>query len=163
MAPTLSTVYSPIEYGLPTIDRPFGVSLWPIFERVFTPIMGYRPQDFDFVPGQTPMSTFKATAAALIAYYIIVFGGREVMRGREALKLNAIFMVHNFYLTAISGILLALFLEQLIPTIVRNGVFYGICNHSGGWTNKLVILYYVSIRLSTQFSQLVKMSNESFL
>jgi len=52
--------------------------------------------------------------------------------------------IHNFYLTAISGILLVLFLEQLIPTLVRHGVFYGICNHGGGWTDKLVILYYLN-------------------
>lgn len=144
MSPTIPTVYSSIEYGVPTLDMPFGVTLWPIFERAFTPIMGYKPQDFDFQPGETPMSTFKTTATMLIAYYIIVFGGREVMRHREPFKLNGLFMIHNFYLTAISGILLVLFLEQLIPTVVRHGVFYGICNHAGGWTDKLVILYYVS-------------------
>lgn len=147
MAPS-TIAYSPIEYGLPTLDRPFGLALWPLFERGFTPIMGYKPQDFRFVPGGTTMSTFGATATALLTYYIIIFGGRELMRGREAMKLNALFMIHNFYLTAISGILLALFLEQLIPTVVRHGVFYGICNHSGGWTDKLVILYYVSACLT---------------
>jgi fatty acid elongase 3 len=137
--------YSPIEVGLPTLDRPFGISLWPLFERAYTPILGYKPQDFRFESGETFMSTFWATASVLISYYIIVFGGREVMRGRTALKLNGLFMVHNFYLTAISGVLLALFLEQLIPTIARHGVFYGICNRKGGWTDKLVILYYVSL------------------
>ena len=149
MAPAVIQ-YSPIEYGIPTLDRPFGVTLWPLFERAFTPIMGYLPQDFDFVPGQTTMSTFQTTAIALISYYIIVFGGREIMRGREPLKLNGLFMVHNFYLTAISGILLVLFLEQLIPTLVRNGLFYSICDHKGGWTDKLVILYYVSPRALRQ-------------
>jgi len=137
--------YSPIEVGLPTLDRPFGISLWPLFERAYGLILGYKPQDFRFESGETFMSTFWATASVLISYYIIVFGGREVMRGRTALKLNGLFMVHNFYLTAISGVLLALFLEQLIPTIARHGVFYGICNHKGGWTDKLVILYYVSL------------------
>ena len=47
-------------------------------------------------------------------------------------------------LTVISGTLLALFAEQLIPTLVRHGVFYGICSHKGGWTDELVVLYYVS-------------------
>jgi len=144
MSPTSAVSYSPIEFGVPTLDRPFGLSLWPIFERAFTPIMGYKPQDFRFTSGVTPMSTFTVTATALISYYIIVFGGREVMRGRQPLKLNGLFMIHNFYLTAISGALLVLFLEQLIPTVVRNGVFYGICNHEGGWTDKLVILYYLN-------------------
>jgi fatty acid elongase 3 len=132
-----------LEVGAPTLDRPFGVALWPIFEKVFEPIAGYKPQDFRFVPGETPLSTFKSCAAALVTYYIIIFGGRELMRGREPFKLNFLFKVHNFYLTAISGILLALFAEQLIPTVARHGVFFAVCDHQGGWTDKLVILYYV--------------------
>jgi fatty acid elongase 3 len=138
--------YSSIEVGLPTLDRPFGISLWPLFERAFTPLLGYKPQDFRFESGVTPMSTFITTATVLIGYYIVVFGGREVMRSRHELKLNGLFMVHNFYLTAISGVLLALFLEQLIPMLARNGLFYGVCNYDGGWTDKLVILYYVSLQ-----------------
>lgn len=66
------------------------------------------------------------------------------MRDRPAFKLNFFFKIHNFYLTAISGILLLLFLEQLIPTITRNGVYYAICHYNGGWTQQLVVLYYVS-------------------
>lgn len=79
----------------------------------------------------------------IIAYYIIILGGRELMRNRPAFKLNGLFMIHNFYLTAISGGLLALFIEQLVPTVSRHGLFYAICDHNGGWTNELVILYYV--------------------
>lgn len=65
------------------------------------------------------------------------------MRDRQAIKLNWLFKVHNLYLTLISGVLLVLFLEQLIPTVVRHGVFYAICSQRGGWTDKLVMLYYV--------------------
>jgi len=65
------------------------------------------------------------------------------MRNRPAFKLNALFMIHNFYLTAISGTLLALFVEQLIPTLYKHGIFYAICDVKGGWTPPLVILYYV--------------------
>jgi len=46
-------------------------------------VMGYSPTDFKFVPGETPMSTFTATATMLISYYIVVFGGRELMKKRE--------------------------------------------------------------------------------
>ena len=50
---------SPIDQVLaaiqrPTIDRPFGVHLWPIFDKAFTAIKGYHPQDFDFQPHVTP-------------------------------------------------------------------------------------------------------------
>jgi hypothetical protein len=128
----------------PTIDRPFGIELWPIFDKAFTAVKGYHPQDFKFQPQVTPMSTLKQTATMLITYYIVIFGGRELMRNRPAFKLNGPFKVHNLYLTAISGILLALFVEQLVPEVYNNGLFHAICHTDGGWTNKLVILYYVS-------------------
>lgn len=134
-----------LQYGAPTLDRPFGLALWPIFSAAFEKVKGYPAEDFRFVPGQTPMSTMTETAAALISYYVIIFGGRELMKDREPMKLNGLFKIHNFYLTAISGILLVLFLEQLIPTLVRGGLFYAICDYNGGWTPPLVTLYYVRI------------------
>jgi hypothetical protein len=128
---------------LPTVDRPFGIHLWPIFDKAFTAAMGYHPQDFDFKPRVTPMSTLTQSALMILTYYIIVFGGRELMRDRPAFKLSFIFKVHNFYLTTISAVLLALFLEQVIPTVYHRGIFYAICHTNGGWTPPLVILYYV--------------------
>ena len=128
---------------LPTLDRPFGIELWPIFAKAYSSIMGYSPTDFKFVTRVTPMSTFKETATMLITYYAVIFGGREIMKKREAFSLNGLFILHNFYLTAISFVLLVLFIEQLLPIVVRNGVFFAICDHKGGWTKQLVMLYYV--------------------
>jgi len=128
---------------LPTIDRPFGVHLWPLFDKAFTTVMGYHPQDFDFHPRVTPMSTMKESALTILTYYVVIFGGRELMRNRPAFKLNGPFMIHNFYLTSISFILLVLFIEQLVPTVYNHGIFYAICDVKGGWTPPLVILYYV--------------------
>ncbi|KAL1959402.1 hypothetical protein VTO42DRAFT_2205 [Malbranchea cinnamomea] len=128
----------------PTLDRPFGVELWPIFDKVFTRIAGYPTADFAFVEGVTPMSTLKETATALISYYVIIFGGRELMRNRPAFKLNGLFMVHNLFLTTVSAILLSLFIEQLLPTVWRHGIFFAICDHRGGWTKPLVLLYYLN-------------------
>lgn len=142
-----------LEIGVPTLDRPFGLALWPIFEAAFTSLIGYKPQDFRFVPGQTPLSTLKATVTMLVAYYVVIFGGRELMRNRAPLKLNGPFKVHNLYLTVISGCLLGLFAEQLIPMLWRNGVFYGICDKRGGWTDKLVILYYVGLALPARWAR----------
>ncbi|KAL6722129.1 Fatty acyl-CoA elongase/Polyunsaturated fatty acid specific elongation enzyme [Lecanora helva] len=128
----------------PTIDRPFAIELWPLFDKLFTRVVGYSPIKFVFVPGETPMSTLQATATMLITYYVTVFAGREFMKKREPFKLNGLFMVHNLILTMISGSLLALFIEQLVPTVWRNGIFYSICDHRGGWTPPLVILYYLN-------------------
>ncbi|MCJ1420040.1 hypothetical protein MMC32_006396 [Xylographa parallela] len=133
-----------VPFPVPTLDRPFGVELWPIFEKLWMSFRTFAPQDFQFVSGTTPMSTLKETAAVLVSYYIIVFGGRELMKNRPAFKFNPIFMAHNLGLTIISGGLLALFIEQLLPTVRRNGVFFAICNADGGWTRQLVTLYYLN-------------------
>lgn len=138
-SPTSFFEYFPI----PTADRPFGVHLWPYFNKAFEAIIGYPADDFRFVAGKTPISTLKETSIFILIYYITILGGRELMRNREAFKLKPLFLIHNFYLTAISAILLALFIEQLLPVIVRGGVFHAICHHEGGWTQALVTLYYV--------------------
>ncbi len=130
---------------LPTLDRPFGIELWPIFAKGYQAIFGYSPDDFKFEQGETPMSTFKETVIALVSYYIIIFGGRELMKHRQPFVLNGPFMIHNLYLTLISGGLLALFIEQLLPEVVRNGIFHAVCSYNGGWTDRLVMLYYVSL------------------
>ncbi|KAJ9617276.1 Fatty acyl-CoA elongase/Polyunsaturated fatty acid specific elongation enzyme [Cladophialophora chaetospira] len=129
---------------LPTLDRPFGIELWPIFVKGYSAVMGYSPTDFKFEPGKTPMSTFKETVIGLVSYYVIIFGGRELMKHRKPFTLNGPFMVHNLYLTIISGGLLVLFIEQLLPTLVRDGVFHAICSYNGGWTKELVVLYYLN-------------------
>ena len=97
------------------------------------------------------MSTLKETVIVLLSYYIIVFGGRELMKNRPAFKFNPLFMFHNLYLTIISGGLLVLFVEQLLSTVVRKGIFFAICDHDGGWTNRLVTLYYVCRELKIEY------------
>lgn len=138
-----SDLLKSVPFPIPTIDRPFGVELWPLFDQLYTSVVGYSPTDFRFVPGETPISTLKATVALLSTYYVTVFAGRELMKNRAPVNLNRLFMVHNLYLTIISGTLLALFIEQLLPTVWRNGIFFAICDHRGGWTEPLVALYYV--------------------
>lgn len=141
---------------VPTVDRPFGVHLWPIFSKGWEMVVGYPAEDFKFVPFETPMSTLKSTSIFIVIYYAIIFGGRELMRNREPFKLKALFLIHNFYLTAISGILLVLFIEQLVPTVVRGGIFHAICDHSGGWTQPLVVLYYVRCACMPAWLSLVR-------
>jgi len=142
---TPSTLFESLP--IPTLDRPFGVHLWPHFNKAFELIVGYPADDFRFVAGKTPMSKLKETLIFVAVYYTIIFGGRELMRNREPFKLKFLFLIHNFCLTAISAILLALFIEELLPTVVRKGIFFAICDHDGGWTQPLVVLYYVG-RLS---------------
>ena len=116
---------------------------WTLFEGMWRKAKGYSTDDFRFVQGLTPLSTFKETAAFIATYYLVIFGGRELMRNRPAMKLNTLFIIHNFYLTAISGGLLLLFAQQLIPALWKNGLYDGICG-STGWSQKLLVLYYLN-------------------
>jgi hypothetical protein len=97
------------------------------------------------------MSTLTETVAMIFLYLVVIFGGREFMRNRPALKLNGLFMAHNFFLTAISGGLLVLFTQQLIPSLWRHGLYENICG-ADGWTQQLVVLYYVSYAAPIQYS-----------
>lgn len=65
------------------------------------------------------------------------------MRNREPFKLKALFLVHNLILVTISALLLALYVEELVPIIAKKGLFFAICDRGGGWTQPLLILYYV--------------------
>ncbi|KAF3933001.1 hypothetical protein ABW20_dc0104887 [Dactylellina cionopaga] len=128
---------------IPSIDRPFGIHLWPIFSKVFELILGYPAEEFEFVHGKTPVSTLPHALGIITVYYIIIFGGNSYMADRKALRLNALFQIHNVFLTFLSGSLLALAAEQLIPILLRNGLFYGICSRKS-YTDKLVVIYYLN-------------------
>jgi hypothetical protein len=122
---------------------------WKAFDKVWTSIFGYPADEFDFVEGVTPFSTLPEVFGTIVLYLIIVFGGREFMRHREPLKLNTLFKIHNLFLTLLSGALLVLFIEQLAPTLWRDGLYENICG-ADGWTRPLVTLYYVRLG-SSQF------------
>lgn len=129
---------------MPTLNHPFGVKLWPLFEQTYSKVLGHRPREFNFNTPNTPMSTAKEAFITIALYYVVILGGRELMRNRAAYQLNTLFKAHNFFLTALSGGLLVLFLEQIIPTLSKHGLFYTICDRGGGWTPPLVILYYLN-------------------
>ena len=127
----------------PLVIGPISLSPWSNFDKAWTAVMGYPADQFRFVPGKTPLSTVKETLGMIVLYLVVIFGGQRFMRTRPALKLNGLFMVHNFCLTVVSGSLLVLFAQQLIPSLYRHGLYENICG-ADGWTQPLVVLYYVS-------------------
>jgi fatty acid elongase 3 len=86
-----------------------------------------------YVAGQTPISTNKAVATALVSYLAIIFGLQELMKTRQPLKLNVLFQLHNAILTIGSGLLLACMAEEVIPILWRTGLFNAICSEKS-WT-----------------------------
>ena len=138
--------YPVLNEYVPTLDRPFfNISLWNNFDQAVTTITNgkFIPHEFEFVEGELPLSTLPSVAAAIATYYLVIFGGRELLRGFKPFKFNYMFQLHNLLLSSGSLVLLALFIEQLTPMLVRHGIYYGICN-IGAWTQPMVTLYYMN-------------------
>lgn len=130
-----------------SIEKPFLVELWPLFDQAVTRATSGRfvPSEFQFVAGETTFSTFPVVAVAIVVYYTVVFGGNYVFKkfGIKPFVLNGLFQIHNLFLTSLSLTLLVLMMEQLIPMIYHHGIFYAIC-HPDAWTQELVTLYYLN-------------------
>lgn len=125
-------------------DMAITTPLWSLFAKSWQTLAGAPAEDFSFIPEKTPLATFNETAAMLLVYYVTILGGHELMRERPAFQLKTPFMIHNLFLTILSGGLLVLFLEQLVPTVWQQGIYSSVCDGSAGWTKPLTLLYYVS-------------------
>lgn len=101
-----------------------------------------------YVPGETPLSTNKSVATALVSYLAIVFGLRELMKTRKPLKLQALFQIHNVNLTLGSGLLLALMAEELLPIWMKSGTFIAACDESSWTTVRSISMFTPTVRLT---------------
>ncbi|KAG0254669.1 hypothetical protein DFQ27_006719 [Actinomortierella ambigua] len=126
-----------------SVDQPFGIKLDPYFAQAYEFATGKSVDSFRFTEGVTPLSTHYEVAMWTITYFVVIFGGRQIMKNQDAFKLKNLFIIHNFLLTTASAALLALFIENLVPILARHGLFYAICNQSA-WTQRLELLYYLN-------------------
>ncbi|CAI5756551.1 unnamed protein product [Candida verbasci] len=140
---TDSTPLFQLQY--PSIERPFGLYLWPIFNYIFEQVIGYPANDFQFIYHKTFLANGYHAILIIISYYIVIFGGRFLINTFRlpALKLNFLFQLHNIILTLLSLSLLLLCIEQLVPIVYNHGIYYAIC-HKDAFNQKLVTLYYLN-------------------
>ena len=87
-----------------------------------------------YVNGETPMSTLQEVVPALVAYLVIIFGTQWFMKDKPAYKLQLPFQLHNVFLSSGSLLLMCLILEEVVPMVWKNGLFWGMCDNDM-WTN----------------------------
>ncbi|CAO3692675.1 unnamed protein product [Rhizopus stolonifer] len=124
-------------------ETPFGLPLYPLFAQVYEAILGQKASDFNYTQGVTPLSTNNEVTITCITYFIVIFGGRYLMKESDAFKLKMPFMIHNVLLTLVSGLLLALMVEQIFPVLYHRGFFAAVCEQTT-WTQPLELLYYLN-------------------
>lgn len=119
--------------------------LFLLLESVVTAYTPVRPLEFTFTPGALPLSTLPPVLKAIATYYVVIFGGRAVVRtlGLRPLVLNTLFQIHNLLLTSVSLAILVLMLEQLVPLIATHGLYYAICAPEA-WVPQMTFLYYLN-------------------
>ncbi|KAK0635773.1 GNS1/SUR4 family-domain-containing protein [Bombardia bombarda] len=139
----MANLSSPLQKPLIAVTAPL-LSPWNLLDAVWTPLAGYPAADFSFKQRITPLSTLNESVVFITLYYAMIVGGREMMRHRKPFKLHTLSLIHNLTLSLGSGFLLALFIEQLVPTLRDRGVLHAICHVDGGWTQPLVLLYYLN-------------------
>ncbi|VEU20967.1 DEKNAAC101896 [Brettanomyces naardenensis] len=138
---------APLSFPTPTVDRPFGFYLFDYFDQLVATVTGgfFVPSEFEFIEHETFLSNFLPVAITIGIYYVLVFGGRALLKtiGAKPFTLKYLFQVHNLFLTIVSLVLLTLMAEQLTPMIARDGLYYAICNPAA-WSQEMVSLYYLT-------------------
>ncbi|KAJ6590413.1 ELO family [Mycena vulgaris] len=93
-----------------------------------------------------PLSNPSTVPSALLSYLAVIFGTQAVMRHRTPLKLTRVIQVHNFFLSAVSLVLLVLILDEILPLLRRVGILGGMCGPES-WTESLELYYKINYAL----------------
>ncbi|KAK7468902.1 Fatty acyl-CoA elongase/Polyunsaturated fatty acid specific elongation enzyme [Stygiomarasmius scandens] len=101
------------------------------------------PHLYSYIPGQTPLSTTSTVVSTLIGYLVVIFGIQAAMKNHPPQKLNTLFQIHNVILSSGSLLLLVLMLEEIVPIIWKEGLFYSMCGE-GAWTSRMEFYYMIN-------------------
>jgi hypothetical protein len=126
-----------------SLDRPFGFHLDAAFSWIYELLFGEHPDKFHFQVGVTPLSTLNEVVFTCILYLLIIFSGQALMKNRAPISFPFLSKAHNLILSVGSGILLLLFIEQLLGATWKHGWFWAFCS-AEAWTTRLELLYYIN-------------------
>jgi len=120
------------------------------FDRAFTYFAGFEPQEFRFLlpTGETnpkvPFSNIWWPISITLAYCVVIYSIKQIMKDRKAPNLRSIAALHNIFLSTFSAVLLFLIVQNCIP-LWSQGLWSAICAPDGYPNfNKLQLLYYLN-------------------
>jgi fatty acid elongase 3 len=96
-----------------------------------------------YQPGKTPLSTAPVVFSVLAGYLATIFTIQGLMKSHAPMTLKFWFQLHNIILSAGSGLLLVLMVEEVAPIWWKHGLFHAICNDDS-WTPRLEFYYMVN-------------------
>ncbi|KAJ2374275.1 Fatty acyl-CoA elongase/Polyunsaturated fatty acid specific elongation enzyme, partial [Coemansia sp. RSA 2603] len=76
-------------------------------------------------------------------YLGTIFGIQFLMQSHKGFKLKKPTQIYNLFLTVVSFALLVLFIEEVTPIILENGLFYSVCDKRA-WTQRIEVLFYLN-------------------
>ena len=127
---------------------------YPVMKRLFPSLPQSGPAAFHFESHAGFVNDWPSVIAVMIVYYVMVFVHFRYRRPFEWFSrkfgsaVQLVFVVHNAVLVVLSGVLLALILENLVPRILQHGLMWGICHENAfEQDHRLEFFYYVNYLL----------------
>lgn len=115
--------------------------IYPAINNIYSSITGI--EEFEFSSNKTHFNSLKVNIISVVFYLTFIFSLQKIMISRKPFILKWEFRIHNFFLTIVSLVLLLAFLEQTVPSIITNGLFYSLCDRNC-WTSKIELLHYIN-------------------
>jgi len=123
--------------------------LYESIAPIFSFFLGYPPDTFLFKVDVTPLSNVYTVVLTTVLYLSVIFGTQKWMSENPGIKYNlkSLLIAHNFFLSAASGLLLVLILENILPKLLSNGLVYSVCDNAMLADGRLEFLYYLNYLL----------------
>jgi len=126
-----------------SVESPFGFRLLPYFESAYHASTGKPVSTFDFTAPGLFGNNLKDVTLVIVSYLTLIFAIQAWMVPRKRFDLKLAFCLHNMILAGGSLVLLMLYVEALLPMLVKHGFYHSICA-DGAFTNKVAALHYVN-------------------
>jgi fatty acid elongase 3 len=128
--------------------------IYSILQKNLLPNLPPTPAQFNFEQHASWVADTTIVAYVMAVYFLFVFASFQFRPLFQQISktipqtLQMIFIVHNVILSAVSLLLLALIVENLVPRLIQNGLMWGMCHRDAYETDhRLEFYYYINYLL----------------